>query len=425
MEDTNKKDQKKEKPLYAYEHESSVEENAIVGKYYPHFKLYYYIYQVIYLTIPIVLISVFAQLIFKNGIKCFIIMEITNIIVGILTINDNYKRYLETNINKRKNKTVITEFYKDYLTREIDNIIIKVYYNDDIIDGIETTTHIFLRTERLIIPINKNHCDLELIEFIRPKINKLDSRLGDKIKFKSRKKAKNPEMLKKITNVLFILTIICLLIAVLAIKIFDIWAIIFFLPIPLISLAITLLIKNKRYSNVQIDYKTNLVCEIVVTIVLLVAGFCFYLPLISLVELKPQYTEIAQTELPTKTYSTFIESLSYYDEKKQEKWTYKCTKYNIGILDAKKLEEKIKSSDVWVLNPELDSSYINDRPIKLKINKNTYVLNYNSSTKKYNEYSKKDGQNLIITYDSSTRHIEIHDFYYRKKIKKEINKKQE
>ena len=225
-------------------------------------------------------------------------------------------------------------------------------------------------------------------------------------------------MLKKITNVLFILTIICLPISIIVAMIFDPFFSFFFLPIPLLLLAITLLVKYNRYKNVKIDYNTNIAFSIIVTFLISVVGFYYYLPRASLVELKPDYAEITQVELPTNTFMVSTYKTIYKDEKETERWNYEYTEYNIGMLDAKRFEEEIKSSDVWILNPKLDSSYINDRPIELETNKNTYVLNYHFSTKEYNEYSVEDGRNIIITYDTSKRHIEIHDYYYGKLNKK-------
>ena len=87
--------------------------------------------------------------------------------------------------------------------------------------------------------------------------------------------------------------------------------------------------------------------------------------------------------------------------------------YDIDIMDftkkdGDKLYKEISNSNNWILNPKLDSKYINSRLYKLKLNKNTYVLEYYDSL--YNTYSLDEGEHYIFTYDYIKRHLEVHKY---------------
>lgn len=421
----NKKDKKKEQPLYIIEYENTVDEATISGEYYPSLKKSNFIVFFVYSIIVNFFFSFIAQLFLKNGIKVFICAEIMIVVYYLINNDKVYKKTASSVLKKRKNNTIVSEFYKDYFTREINNIIYKVYYKD-IIDGIETQTHIFIRIKKLqIYTINKSFCEPKAIDFIRTKINKLDSRLGEEIKFKPTKKAKRPGLLNVMMIMLFILSIMCFPLSFCVHIINEIinsaspvcckWIYLCFIIIPLISIIFSFVVKNNRYENVKIDYKLNIISGIIMIVFLFLLGYNYVFPY-KADELNKDYKKIAQVEFPNKTLQAEEKFIGIVDEK--EKWEYTFIMHNFTKKDAEKFEKQIKISDKWLLNPKLDADYIIDRPFHLKIDDNTYILNYNSSTKEYNTFSKETGNYYIITYNIKSRHLEIHKYYYLKRKEK-------
>ena len=220
---------------------------------------------------------------------------------------------------------------------------------------------------------------------------------------------------------LFILSIMCIplsIIGIIATTIITgehcIWIYFCFIPIPLISVITALLIKNKNFDNVKIDYSANIYGGIVMIFIILFFGVNSSIP-IKNTELNKEYKEIAQVEFPNKTLHSVEITTSDYDEK--YKWKrYQLFKYSFSKKDAEKFEKQIKSSNNWLLNPKLDDEYVYNRPFEIKMDENTYILNYHPATKEYNTFSTIPGDYIIITYNKKTRHMEIHKyrFFYRK-----------
>ena len=100
------------------------------------------------------------------------------------------EHFVEKTFNAAKKRGGIdgeihTEFYEDYFIRQGETTTYKMNY-EDIDRCIENDTHFYLTNKKMNknIIIQKNSCDLELINFIRSKFENLENNLGDTSSYK-------------------------------------------------------------------------------------------------------------------------------------------------------------------------------------------------------------------------------------------------
>ena len=404
--------------LYRIEYEGNIDDMFNNIDYFPKDKKRLYIGMfIIYMIIMIpfsIIVSLILSLLFKLS---FIFLLVFYILVCIVTLlirlDKNIYITYKKNFNKRKNKNSITEFYNNYLIRYSDDKPYTVNYKD-INNMIETTDGFYFTFSRVFYSINKKYCDKKLIDFIRSKVNNIESVLGDNIKFKKRE-CKHPKFLKVFMFLLFILSICTIGFSIMSSIILSLiqdtvncnaWCYLIFIPIPLLSFILGFYFKYNKYSNLEIDYNLNIIIGGIFTIILILFGYNYIIPSNIEDSLNKQYKSIIKVNLPSYVLRGNAMSGAY---------NYKdnIVMYDIDIMDftkkdGDKLYKEISNSNNWILNPKLDSKYINSRLYKLKLNKNTYVLEYYDSL--YNTYSLDEGEHYIFTYDYIKRHLEIHKY---------------
>ena len=177
--------------LYRIEYEASIDDMFNNIDYFPKDKKRLYIgmfiiYMIIMIPISII-VSLILSLLFEVSFIFTLIFYTLASIVTLLIILDKimYNTY-KKNFNKRKNMKSITEFYDNYLLRYSDDKPYTVNYKD-INNMIETTDGFYFISNKIFYDINKKYCDKKLIDFIRSKVNNIESILGDNIKFKKKK----------------------------------------------------------------------------------------------------------------------------------------------------------------------------------------------------------------------------------------------
>ena len=403
--------------LYRIEYEASIDDMFNNIDYFPKDKKRLYIGMfIIYMIIMIpfsIIGSLILSLLFKSSFIFSLIIYILCIVTLLIRLDKIIYSTYKKNFNKRKNRYSITEFYDNYLLRYSDDKPYTVNYKD-INNMIETTDGFYFTFNRVFYSINKKYCDKKLIDFIRSKVNNIESILGDNIKFKKRE-CKHPKFLKVFMFLLFILSI-CTIGFSISISIIlsliqdtvncNAWCYLIFIPIPLLSFMLGFYFKYNRYSNLEIDYNLNIIIGGIFTIILILFGFGYIIPISMNDTLNKEYKSIGKVNFPNKTLRNAAKSEGYTID------NYTVL-YDINIMDftkkdGDKLYKEISNSNNWILNPKLDSKYINSRLYKLKLNKNTYVLEYYDSL--YNTYSLDEGEHYIFTYDYIKRHLEIHKY---------------
>lgn len=143
------------------------------------------IYGSFYNLILCIIIFVLTRNIF-DSIGLFIIIELVILILFRLRIREVAKFFYKIYLNKKIEDKYELEFYDDYFIRKSDTSLEEKYSDIDIC--IETETNFYLQDAKknIIFIIEKNECELELINFVRDKFDNLDSRLSGNINFKNR-----------------------------------------------------------------------------------------------------------------------------------------------------------------------------------------------------------------------------------------------
>ena len=165
--------------LYRIEYEASIDDMFNNIDYFPKDKKRLYIGMfIIYMIIMIpfsIIGSLILSLLFKSSFIFSLIIYILVCIVTLLIRLDKiiYSTY-KKNFNKRKNRYSITEFYDNYLIRYSDVKPYIVNYSD-INNMIETTDGFYFISNKIFYSINKKYCDKKLIDFIRSKVNNIES----------------------------------------------------------------------------------------------------------------------------------------------------------------------------------------------------------------------------------------------------------
>ena len=197
--------------LYSYK--SNVD-NYEVGKMVPYFwKRFYFClvinYTLINLLISILIFTCFHSII--DAIFFFLSFLIYYLIYCKVKLSDIVTKGVGLYTKKKNTNTEINlEFYDLYLVQKKKDKDLKINY-DKFNKCIETDTNFYLQyvenNRNKVLIINKNGCELKLIQFIRIKIKNIDNRLDKEIKFLESSKLENSKFVKVIKILLVILSI--------------------------------------------------------------------------------------------------------------------------------------------------------------------------------------------------------------------------
>ena len=204
--------EKKNRCLYKCESITDGYEYSKMAKYFP--KRIYWVY-VKLVTLLNFVITGFISLLFKNWIISLIFFALLEIYIFIY-----YKTCLESVTERFQNNRIKkgmaeasgeNEFYEDYIIISDKKSSVTINYSE-ISRCMETDTNFYFEypNKNIIIIIQKNKCDLELINFIRSKFKNLENNLGDNSKIKGVDNLKNIDNTLSISyfmTFLFILTI--------------------------------------------------------------------------------------------------------------------------------------------------------------------------------------------------------------------------
>ena len=197
----NNKTNNNSKPLFTCDSIIDAEEYGKMAKYFPRF---YWYFVIIGAGINLLITAVIA-IISRNLIISLVFFVVYQIYLMIL-----YKVKLEYYAKKIFNpqnmeSEIHSEFYDDYFIRQGEIETLKIYYSD-INRCIETDTNFYLEFKKRnkVIFIQKNRCELQLIQFIREKFSNIDNRLGDSSKLKRARKTHNTKFIKIFMIILFV-----------------------------------------------------------------------------------------------------------------------------------------------------------------------------------------------------------------------------
>ena len=313
------------------------------------------------------------------------------------------------------------EFYDDYLLRQSEKITIKVNYND-IERCIETDTNFYLKMskENRIIIIQKNSCDLELINFIREKFNNLENCLGDKSNFKGVRKYHNPNFIKKFMIILFIITICSLWGSLWSMSLADkinpqhgfnfiknTWVFWCWLPVPLLSV-----ILGFKYKKAGFKCTKNIVGGFIIGFLLLIYGsFCLFPTFSQDYRKIDAYRNIIDVSLPDNGNLEIQDWGTYFDEDKTD---YMIMNVYYDKVDVSDLVDSIENNSNWVLSREINSELKVLIPLEFRADDNTYYSIYNKTIDEYNTLPEISGnyEIYVMKYDKSDKHLEMHKFNY-------------
>ena len=276
------KKKKNEKCLFSCESVVDGYEYKKMAKYFP--KRMYWVF-VIRGTIFNVIISALIALTTQSWIATLIFLVAYEIYLLIY-----YKVRLEHMAEKVHNARLKrgeievnfeTEFYEDYFIRKGEKTSVTIDYSE-ITRCVENDTNFYLEyaNRNMVIIIQKNRCDLELINFIRNKFKNLENNLGDTSSYKENKKVKNSNLTKTLMILLFVATLCCLWGALWSVSLINeinpqhgfnftknTWVFWCWLPIPIASIILGFI-----YNSKGLKCTKNIVAGFIIGFLLLVYG---------------------------------------------------------------------------------------------------------------------------------------------------------
>lgn len=274
--------------LYSYK---SIVNNYEVGKMVPYFWKKFYFCLVINYTLINLLISILIFVCFHSIIDAiffFLSFLIYYLIYCKVKLSDIVTKGVGLYTKKKNINTEINlEFYDLYLVQKKKDKDIKINY-DKFNKCIETDTNFYLQyvenNRNKVLIINKNDCELKLIQFIRIKIKNIDNCLGKEIKFLENSKLENSKFVKVIKILLVTLSIFSLIGGLYTVGMYNelneinnsnfaqsAWLFWLWLPLPILSLIISYIIQKHK-----ISCSKNIIVSLITCILLIILG-CFSL----------------------------------------------------------------------------------------------------------------------------------------------------
>ena len=406
--------QKQEKCLYECD-ENEIDKVVYkeLAKYFPRFYLAYVIYGTIFNLIISAIIAISTRDL-STTLITLLIIQISVLIYSKV----NLPHLLEKEINSNIKKGIIESnthkvFYDDYFTKENNNKIIKVYYNE-ISKAIETETSFYLYVSKLniVIFIQKSFCSLELINFIRDKINDLENHLGESSGFKGAKKYHNPKFIKNFMIILFIMTLFSIYGAECSLELINkinpqygfnfvknYWVFWLWLPLPILSIVL-----GYKYKRAGFKCTKNIVGGFIIFFILFMVGLngiisTNYNEDYSNIN---DYINIINASVPSSGELQIINFDNYFND---DISNYSIINVYYAKQDINDLYNSIVSSDTWILSTELKSELKILYPQLSKIRDDTYYSIYNKTTNEYNTLPNESGK------------YEIYSMYFSKELK--------
>lgn len=408
------------KILYTCESITDNYEYKKMAKYFPKRMYWMFVIRGSFLNLIFSAIIAIATKSFIDTLIFFIIYQLFSMIIYKVRL----EYYVEQVFNYRKkhdsiDTTFELEFYDDYFIRKSESITLKIKYSD-ISRCVENDTNFYLEylRQNTIIILQKNRCDLELINFIRKSFENLENHIGDSSNSKGVKKYHNPNFIKNGMLILFIITIASLWGAWYSLALVNkvipqhdfnftknMWVFWCWLPIPILSI-----ILGFKYKNAGFECTRNIIGGFIIGFLLLIYGsFCMFPTFSEDYNKINQYKEIIDAELPNSGTLEIQDWGTSFDEDKTE---YTIISAYYDKEDVKKLVESIENNKNWVLSKEIKSELKIFVPSQLGTDDDAYYSIYNKTTNQYNLLPENSGDYEIyaMKYDKSDKHLEIHKF---------------
>lgn len=422
-EETNEpKKKKNSKCLYSCESIVDAYEYKKMAKYFPK-RMYWFF--VIRGTIFNVIISALIALTTQSWIATLIFLVAYEIYLLIY-----YKVRLESMAEKVHNARTKRgdnevnfeiEFYEDYFIKKGEKISITIDYSE-ISRCVENDTNFYLEypNRNMVVIIQKNRCDLELINFIRSKFENLENNLGDNSSYKGVKKPINTNLISTLMIILFIATLCCLWGALWSVSLINeinpqhgfnftknTWVFWCWLPIPIASIILGFIFKGKG-----IKCTKNIVAGFIIGFLLLVYGSFSLFPTFSEDYSKiNDYKEYIDASIPANGELEIQNWETYFDDDKTE---YAIINAYYDKEDVSKLENSIEKSNNWILSTKLKSELKILLPTQFRSSNDVFYSIYNKTTNEYNTIPNESGKYEIYAmyYDKDLKQLSIHKYKY-------------
>lgn len=415
--------EKKNRCLYKCESITDGYEYSKMAKYFP--KRIYWVY-VKLVTLLNFVITGFISLLFKNWIISLIFFVLLEIYIFIY-----YKTCLESVTERFQNNRIKkglaeasgeNEFYEDYIIINHKKSSVTINYSE-ISRCVETDTNFYLEypNKNLIIIIQKNKCDLELINFIRSKFKNLENNLGDSSNFKGVDNFKNTDNTLSISyfmTFLFILTIGSLWGALWSYSLIDelnpqhafnflknTWIFWCWLPIPITSIVL-----GYKYKNKGINCTKNIVGGFIIVFLLLIYGSFCLMPTFNEDYSKiNDYKNYIDANIPSSGELEIHYWGNYFDDDKKE---YSIINVYYDKEDVSDLVSSIENSKNWILSTKIKSELKILLPSQFRAKEDLYYSVYNKTSNEYNTIPNESGVYEIyaMRYDKTKKELTIHKY---------------
>lgn len=415
--------EKNNRCLYKCESITDGYEYSKMAKYFP--KRIYWVY-VKLVTLLNFVITGFISLLFKNWIISLIFFVLLEIYIFIY-----YKTCLESVTERFQNNRIKkglaeasgeNEFYEDYIIINHKKSSVTINYSE-ISRCVETDTNFYLEypNKNLIIIIQKNKCDLELINFIRSKFKNLENNLGDSSNFKGVDNFKNTDNTLSISyfmTFLFILTIGSLWGALWSYSLIDelnpqhafnflknTWIFWCWLPIPITSIVL-----GYKYKNKGINCTKNIVGGFIIVFLLLIYGSFCLMPTFNEDYSKiNDYKNYIDANIPSSGELEIHYWGNYFDDDKKE---YSIINVYYDKEDVSDLVSSIENSKNWILSTKIKSELKILLPSQFRAKEDLYYSVYNKTINEYNTIPNESGVYEIyaMRYDKTKKELTIHKY---------------
>lgn len=415
--------EKMDKCLYKCESITDGYEYAKMAKYFP--KRIYWVYIKLGTLLNLV-ITGFISLLFKNWIISLIFFVLLEIYIFIY-----YKTCLESVTERFQNNRIKkgmaeasgeNEFYEDYIIISDKKSSVTINYSE-ISRCVETDTNFYLEypSKNIIIIIQKNKCDLELINFIRSKFKNLENNLGDNSKIKGVDNFKNIDNTLSISyfmTFLFILTIGSLWGALWLYSVIDelnpqhgfnflknTWIFWCWLPIPIASIVL-----GFKYKNKGINCTKNIVGGFIIGFLLLIYGTFCLMPTFNEDYGKiNDYKNYIDANIPSSGELEIHYWGNYFDDDKKE---YSIINVYYDKEDVSDLVSSIENSKNWILSTKIKSELKILLPSQFRAKEDLYYSVYNKTINEYNVIPNESGiyEIYAMSYDKNKKELIIHKY---------------
>lgn len=381
-----------------------------------HFPMFYWQYARFgtFLSLSFIsVIGIFSSQSKSESIISFLLLEIFMLIIYKIRLKEMAKNSFVKSQQKYALDThFINQLYEDYFIRTGEYTTRKVSY-ERISKAIETESNFYIELDGGVIIFQKNKCSNEAIEFIRGKCKDI---LNISRKSCVVKQIKNPEMLKKIMTILFILNCICIPLALYTVNLANagahgfqfikkLWMFWLWLPVPILSIVLGI-----KYKKIHASFDKNILSGVIVAIFLLIFGSFYFFPINQDYDKIYSYEDALNITLPSEGEVYIQEYDTYFNDMKD---FVKIDAY-YDSDDCIEMKESIKNKPSWLSVNELSSELRIFIPTTLVGSESSYFSIYNKTLDNYNSVPNESGEYSIcvMMFDNENKHLEINEYSF-------------